>query len=126
VSDLAIDQYHNVYILGYGVYADTVDFDPGIGIANEILIGGSDFFIAKYDADGNYLWSTLLHIISGSSFSSINRANTITVDANQNVYIGGQFDNKIQLNPANVSLTITNPAGSNCNCTAGFMQNMIV
>jgi hypothetical protein len=120
VSDLDIDQYHNVYVLCYGVYADTVDFDPGIGEQNQILSGGNDFFIAKYDVNGNFLWTTILNVINGSSFSPLNRPNTIKVDANQNIYIGGQFENMIELNPTNVTYTISNPSGANCNCTAGF------
>jgi hypothetical protein len=120
VSDLAIDQFHNVYILCYGVYADTVDFDSGIGVYNEVLSNGDDFFIAKYDANGNFLWTTILNVISGSSVSPLSRPNTIKVDANQNIYIGGQFENRLELNPTNVTYTISNPSGSNCNCIAGF------
>ena len=120
VSDLDIDQYNNVYILCYGVYADTVDFDPGAGVENQILSDGNDFFIAKYDANGNFLWTTIINVINGSSVSPLNRPNTIKVDANQNIYIGGQFENMIELNPTNITYTISNPSGPNCNCIAGF------
>ncbi len=59
------------------------------------------------------LWTTIINVINGSSVSPLNRPNTIKVDANQNIYIGGQFENMIELNPTNVTYTITNPSGAN-------------
>lgn len=118
VSDLAIDQQHNVYVLCQGVYTDTIDFDPSPSTAYEIS-DGNDFFIAKYDANGNYLWSKLLNVVNGNSTFS-NSPNTITVDNSQNIFIGGRFQNQIDLDPSAATLTVSNPGGVNCNCTVGF------
>lgn len=54
-----LDQVGNVYVSGY--FTDTVDFDPGPGQATLIANGagdnGSDAFILKLDALGNYKWA---------------------------------------------------------------------
>lgn len=118
VSDLAIDQQHNVYVLCQGVYTDTIDFDPSPSTAYEIS-DGNDFFLAKYDANGNYLWSKIINVTNGNSSFS-NSPNTITVDSSQNIFIGGRFQNQIDLDPSAASFMITNPGGVNCNCTVGF------
>lgn len=118
VSDLAIDQLHNVYVLCQGVYTDTIDFDPGPATANEIS-DGNDFFLAKYNVDGNYLWSKRINVINGNNTFS-NEPTTITVDNNQNIFIGGRFQNQIDLDPGTGTLLVTNPGGVNCNCTIGF------
>jgi hypothetical protein len=118
VSDLDIDQNHNVYLLCQGVYTDTIDFDPSANVANEIS-DGNDFFLAKYDQNGNYVWSKRINVINGNNTFS-NSPNTIKVDDNQNIFIGGRFQNQIDLDPSAATLTITNPGGVNCNCTVGF------
>ena len=37
----------NIYTTG--TYSDTVDFDPGTGVANLTPVGGQDIFIQKPD-----------------------------------------------------------------------------
>ncbi len=118
VSALDIDLNHNIYVLCQGVYTDTIDFDPGANVANEIS-DGNDFFLAKYDQNGNYLWSKRINVINGNNTFS-NSPNSIKVDNNQNIFIGGRFQNQIDLDPSAATLTITNPGGVNCNCTVGF------
>lgn len=118
VTDLAIDQTHNIYVLCQGVYTDTIDFDPSPATAYQVS-DGNDFFIAKYDENGNYLWSKIINVTNGNNTFS-NRPNKIKVDNNNNIFIGGRFQNQIDLDPSAASLTITNPGGVNCNCTVGF------
>lgn len=60
LNDLKLDQNNNLYITGG--FRGTVDFDPAGSTANGVSIGtGLDIFTAKYDANGNYSWHTLLN-----------------------------------------------------------------
>ena len=40
-----------------GSFQDTADFDPGPATFNLITNGGTDIFIQKLDAGGNFLWA---------------------------------------------------------------------
>lgn len=52
---IAIDDLGYIYLTGN--FADSIDFDPGPGTAMLYAEGFKDSFIAKYDADGNYMWA---------------------------------------------------------------------
>jgi hypothetical protein len=63
----------------------TTDFDPGPGIANLNLVGGTDGYIVKYDSGGNYVWAGGFG--SGGSESTCN----ISLDNSGNLVIAGYF-----------------------------------
>ena len=48
---IALDRSGNVYTTGF--FNGTVDFDPGVGIANLTAAGNKDIFISKLDSSGN-------------------------------------------------------------------------
>ncbi len=54
-KDLTIDHAGNTIIAGY--FSQTVDFDPGSGVANLTSRGGVDNFIAQYNSAGKYRWA---------------------------------------------------------------------
>lgn len=80
---LNIDPSGNV--LTTGNFRNTIDFDPGPGIANLTSNGSDDIFIQKLDASGNFIWAKSM---GGTSFD-ISQA--ITTDTNGNVYTTGLF-----------------------------------
>lgn len=86
------DIQDNLYITGF--YQDTVDFDPGNGIAKLISTGDYDSYILKLDMNGNYLWA--------KSFGGPNddMARAITLDKDKNVYITGRFRDVADFNPS--------------------------
>jgi len=45
----------NIYLTG--LFAESVDFDPGSGTAILSSLGGSDVFVAKYDPSGNFIFA---------------------------------------------------------------------
>lgn len=58
-----------------GSFADTVDFDPGTGIANKIA-QGTDGFAARFDAGGNLVWVYTTNLAGNEEVSSIAPLNT--------------------------------------------------
>jgi hypothetical protein len=90
---IAIDKDNQIIITGG--FTGTVDFDPGPGTAN--LVNGStaqqDFFLAKYDADGNYLWAKK----SGNT-STPDQGRYVTVDATGNIYCTGLYTATVDFN----------------------------
>jgi len=52
---IAVDVNGNVYTTG--VFKETVDFDPGVGVYNLTSVGLADIFITKFDRDGNFIWA---------------------------------------------------------------------
>jgi hypothetical protein len=94
VYSMIVDSSGNVYSVG-GIYAGSVDFDPGLGVVS--LIGnsvGQDIYIQKLDPLGNLLWVKLL-----SSSSSFTEGYSIKLDNNNNVYIVGDFDGMVDFDP---------------------------
>ena len=76
IEAITLDAQGNIYVTGFA--SANVDFDPGPGTVNP---GGSGF-VAKYDANGNYIWVT--RSVAG---------NALAVDANGNVYIAAHYVN---------------------------------
>ena len=96
---IAIDIAGNVYTTG--IFSDTVDFDPGPGVANLIAEGGGNAFIQKLDENGNFLWA--------KSFGGdgVSGGQSITVDATNNVYTIGSFNKTVDFDPGTESKNIT-------------------
>lgn len=88
---LALDSGGNIFITG--IIVGDVDFDPS---ENEAILtgsGGNDFFIAKYDYSGNYLWADR----GGSSYYEPSFSNSIAVDQNNCAIITGSFNRRITI-----------------------------
>ena len=72
--------------IAVGIFAGTVDFDPGSGSSTYSSNSGSlDIFIKKISASGNLLW---VRIIGGSGDDY---AGDIFIDASGKIYITGGF-----------------------------------
>jgi len=101
---IAIDASGNVYTTGR--FEGTVDFDPGPGTTNLTSEGGTDVFISKLDAEGNFVWAKQL----GGTNNAEGRS--IAVDASGNVYTTGFFAETADFNPGAIVFNLTS-AGSN-------------
>ena len=95
------DSLNNAYLGGY--FRNTVDFDPGSGTANISSIGNEDGFIAKYNANGDYVWA---NAYGGTSNDRI--WNVFYEEGH--LYASGSFEGTINLAP-NGSLNRTSNSG---------------
>ena len=51
---VATDEFGNIYVTGQ--YTDTTDVDPGLGTYLLPGTGGTNVFIVKIDALGDFIW----------------------------------------------------------------------
>jgi hypothetical protein len=93
------DAAGNLYILGY--FAETADFDPGIGIVNLSSQGERDIFLQKLDAAGNFLWA--------KSFGGVSDdfAFSLCIDNSGNVVITGYFAGTVDFDPGIGTTSLT-------------------
>lgn len=97
---VACDQNGNIYITGY--FYGTANFGS---ITLSSVSGSQDGFIAKLDANGNFLWAEAF----GGTLSQW--GNSIVVDANNNPVVTGQFQGTTNFSGMNLTSMI-NPLTS--------------
>lgn len=83
VRDIGFDNSGNIYLTGN--FSGTADFDPGVAVVNLVSAGGSDIFISKYDANGNYLWSNKF------GGTGTDGGSALKADATGNILVTGIF-----------------------------------
>lgn len=107
------DSEDNVIICGR--LDGRVDFDPGPGEAYVGTPNNPKGFIAKYDKDGNYLW----HRSFGSSAWHV-WAETMAVDDEDNIYIGGDTGNQLSIGGTTISTSAGTIYIAKYNANGGF------
>ena len=100
VREMKLDKLGNIVIMG--MYQGTVDMDPGPGTVNATSVG-SDAFVIKLDNNGNYIWSKQWQVYS---------INTMEIDINNNIILGGDFGGPADFDPGSSVYTLT---GGNIN-----------
>lgn len=85
VRDLVVDSAGNIIIVGD--FFGSMDFGGGLFTS----AGDKDAFVAKFDANGNHLWSA---VFGDSNYQS---AQCVTVSPENNVVLAGQFTGVINL-----------------------------
>ena len=109
---VAVDADNNVYISGF-MTGGTVDFNPGAGVAN--LACGSATnehgYLAKYDANGNYIWAKLVGDTSAAGRSSTTR---VTLDSSGGVIVSGAFYGTVDFDPGVGVATLSTSATNQC------------
>jgi hypothetical protein len=102
---ITIDNLNNIYIAGNaGV---NCNYDPNAGTVTHIMNGTTDWFVAKYDNNGNHILS---FTVGGTGQDQAHR---LTTDNQQNIYVTGWFRISANFNPNGTAITLTG------NCTGG-------
>ena len=96
---LTTDDNGNVYTSG--AFMENVDFDPNAGVFNLISQGQDDIFIQKLDAQGNLVWAKSVGGVQNDV------AFGIAVDALENVYITGYFNDTVDFDPGPGTTNVT-------------------
>jgi hypothetical protein len=91
IKDIEVDEESNVYI--YGTFSFSVDFDPGPGTCILDFQGGTDAYIVKLNAEGDFVWA--------KTFGGLNNqwASCIHLDEEQNILLSGSFKGDADFDP---------------------------
>jgi hypothetical protein len=100
---ITTDAAGNVYSTGY--FRQTVDFDPGVAVANHTSLGYWDVFVQKLNSNGDFVWAKTF----GAADSTESAGRSITTDNNGNLYTTGSFGGTVDFDPnAGVFISSTN------------------
>lgn len=92
IRSIKTDKQGNVFIMG--VFSDSILFDQNNSVSKLKSTGDKDIFLAKYDANGHYLWSKSF----GGPYSDI--ANTFALDKKGNIYLTGFYMDTVDFDPS--------------------------
>lgn len=85
------DDFGNIYVGGY--FTGTIDADPALAVVNLTSAGSNDFFVAKYDSFGNYVFAKRI------GNAGIDVLTGLAIDGLGNVYTTGYFQNTVDFDP---------------------------
>ena len=97
------DASGNIYV--GGLFSDSIDLDPGIGVVSKISNGLEDAFLIKFDNDGEYIWSSAIGSVEGTD-----RYKGITIGPEGDIYSVGLFAGTLTAGTA----TLTSNGLSDC------------
>jgi hypothetical protein len=120
-----LDINGNVIITG--AFVNTIDFDPGAGVANLSSSGTNrTTFVASYSPSGSYNWAFSLGSVSATNSIGLD----VAVSASNEIYLIGQYNGTIDFDPNAGTSIIT--AGSNfyvakySNCSGAPSQPSVI
>ncbi len=96
---ILVDGSGNIYAAG--TFQGTVDFDPGPGTAMLTAGGGDDVFVTKFDSAGTLVWARMM------GGSNDERALSVALDHDGNVYTAGNFAGTADFDPGVGALNLT-------------------
>ena len=96
VTSIDLDSFKNIYTTG--LFAGTVDFDPGPSTFNLSTLNNevSNPFVSKLDASGNFIWAKQFKAAGAGTGGN---STSIKVDQSNNVYIIGEFTDTVDFDP---------------------------
>ncbi|MFN8288145.1 MAG: T9SS type A sorting domain-containing protein [Chitinophagales bacterium] len=103
INSLVVDASGNIYIAGN--YTGTADFDLSNTTSAHTAVGGTDFFIAKYNTTANLQW------VYSPGSSSFEDARAMCLDYNGNLIIAGTFLSQVDFDAGGGTANLS-PAGN--------------
>lgn len=108
-ENIALDASGNLYVGGQ-FSSPTLDLDAGVNtftVNNANTNVTQDPFLVKYDTSGNFAWGFNLQGLSSDYIKSV------TVDANDNVLVGGYFSTTMSVDPIS-GTSLTSVGSADC------------
>jgi len=104
--DIVTDASGNIYFCGS--FTDTVDFDPSSGIFNLFTTNlAENAFVCKLNPYGNLVWAKQFKASTGGR-----TAIALTIDDQQNCYVGGKFTSVTDFDPESGVFNLTSAGGT--------------
>jgi hypothetical protein len=97
---ITTDSSGNIYTVG--TFRGTVDFNPGVGVAN-LTSAGEDVFVTKFDSNGDYIWAKNFAASAGQAVSG----RSIVIDSSGFLYITGYFSSTADFDPSAGTANLT-------------------
>ena len=88
---VAVDSSGNIYTTGY--FAETGDFDPGVGTQGLTSSGSDDVFVSKLNSSGGFEWAKKF------GGDGMDWGLSVAVDSSGNVYTTGYFGGTADFDP---------------------------
>lgn len=99
--EIQVDPAGNVYVASS--FRQEADMDPGPGVLMMTTYGFKDAFVIKLDTDGNLVWVKRF----GGPGDTGAECNMLELDKDNNVIVGGLFNNTIDFDPGPGTYNIT-------------------
>lgn len=108
-ESIALDSATNMY--AGGRFEGTVDFNPDGPAHTNVMAkgGGADAFLCKFSPDGTFQW------VRAWGAAGLDRVTAVAVDASNNVYAAGEFQNTVDFNPQGPVRAILQSASADMN-----------
>jgi gliding motility-associated-like protein len=95
---MASDKNNSLYLTGG--FKGTIIFNPGAANAVSLTANGPfNFYVAKYDSNGNYSYA----FNSGSPNCTTTSSNSLSIDANNNIDVAGGFCSTVNFDQSSCS-----------------------
>ena len=104
-NSIGFDAAGNIFVLG--IFAGTVDFDPGVGTFYLTSSGQYDIYVSKLNSSGDFIWAKS---IGGNSDD---QGKDIAISVSGDIYITGHFEETVDFDPGSGTVNLTsNTSGS--------------
>lgn len=99
INSIGVDSEGRISVTG--IFTNSIGFDD-LGLQQETSAGSIDAFLAQYEPNGEYRWAFRL------GASGDDRALSLAIDGNDNVYTSGYYTSSFFPDPSNTAIILPN------------------